>query len=289
VKAIVFIPAFFCLIGERQAVAEKEQYTNRLINEKSPYLLQHAHNPMDWYPWGNEAFEKAKKEDKSIFLSIGYSTCHYFQSAFDSRFGGFGPAPKFPQGSALSFLLRYWRHYQGSKALKMVEKTLDEMAKGGLYDQLGGGFHRYSTDQKWLLPYFEKMLYDEAILSRAYLEAYQATGKEEYERLAREIFEYVLRDMRHPEGGFYCGQDADSLDPEDPEKKKEGAFYLWRKEEIINLLGKETAEIFSYYFGVEPQGNAPSGQDNEFKGKNILHVVHSFEETSSVLINHLKR
>ena len=394
----------------------RQPYTNRLVKEKSPYLLQHAYNPVDWYPWGTEAFVKAKKEDKPIFLSIGYSTCHWchvmeeesfsnleiaqslnkyfvsikvdreerpdldniymnaviamsgsggwpsnlfltpdlkpfyggtyffpedrwgragfksilnsiaknwqsrkekilvsaeelvdilkkqsevkaqetapldemilkkayehFYVSFDAQNGGFGSAPKFPSGHQLSFLLRYWKRTKEPKALEIVEKTLAEIAKGGICDQIGGGFHRYSTDQKWLLPHFEKMLYDQAILSRAYLEAFQATGKKEYAIAAREIFEYVLRDMAYKEGGFYSAEDADSLSPENPKEKREGAFYLWSKDEILNILGKENGEIISYYFGVEPEGNVSADPTGEFKAKNILHLVHSLEETA---------
>lgn len=397
--------------------AEAELHTNRLIHEKSPYLLQHAHNPVDWYSWGEEAFEKAKKEDKPIFLSVGYSTCHWchvmeeesfsnpemakimndhfvsikvdreerpdvgniymqvvmamtgsggwpmtviltpdlkpffggtyfppedrwgspglktilqtiaqkwererkqilessenitravraeaqakaamshaldektlekayqqFRSQFDSQWGGFGGAPKFPRSHTLSFLLRYWKRSGDVKALEMVEKTLQGMAKGGMYDHIGGGFHRYSTDRLWRIPHFEKMLYDQAILSKTYLEAYQATGKEEYARTAREIFKYVLRDMTGPEGAFYSAEDADSApDPARPKEKSEGAFYLWPYEEIVSLLGQERANIFNYYFGVEPKGNTPKDPHGEFLGRNILYVAHSLEETA---------
>ena len=395
----------------------EEPYTNRLVHEKSPYLLQHAHNPVDWYPWGDEAFEKAKKEDKPIFLSVGYSTCHwchvmeeesfenpetakmmndnfvsikvdreerpdvdtiymqvvtamtgsggwpmtviltpdlkpffggtYFppedrwgrpglktvlqsvaqkwkteraqilessesitqavraeaesraamshsldqktlakayqqlRSQFDASYGGFSRAPKFPRSHTLSFLLRYWKRTGDAKALEMVEKTLQEMAKGGMYDHLGGGFHRYSTDQLWRVPHFEKMLYDQAILSKSYLEAYQATGKQEYARLAREIFEYVLRDMTGPHGAFYSAEDADSApNPAQPKKKSEGAFYIWSQDEIVNGLGKEKADIFNFYYGVQPNGNAPQDPHGEFKGRNILYAAHSLEETA---------
>ncbi len=397
-------------------MAYAEETTNRLIHEKSPYLLQHAHNPVDWYPWGNEAFEKAKKEDKPVFLSIGYSTCHWchvmeeesfsnseiagimnkhfisikvdreerpdidniymsaviamtgsggwpltvfltpdkkpfyggtyfppddrwgrsglrtilnsiadawknrrdevlrsgdsltqaiqqqvvtstkkmfpldketlkksyaqFLQRFDSTYGGFTSAPKFPMGHSLSFLLRYWKRTGEVKALEMVEKTLGEMSKGGMYDQIGGGFHRYSTDGQWHVPHFEKMLYDQAILARAYLEAYQATGEEKYAKTAREIFEYVLRDMTSPLGGFYSAEDADSPSLENPKEKKEGAFYLWKEDEIIKILGKEKAEIFSYYFGVKLGGNALSDPLGEFKDKNILYQAHSIKEAA---------
>jgi uncharacterized protein YyaL (SSP411 family) len=400
---------------------------NLLSREKSPYLLQHADNPVHWYPWGDDAFAKAKAEDKPVFLSVGYSTCHwchvmehesfenpeiaevmnkYFVSIkvdreerpdvdniymkavmsltgsggwpmsvflthdrkpfyggtyfppdsqwgrpgfkelllsihdawqnkrdelvksshsitqnlqsksfwgqiggnpmpdegtlrsaygqyaqrFDSRYGGFGGAPKFPSSHNLSFLLRYWKRANEPKVLEMVEKTLTEMAKGGMYDHIGGGFHRYSTDQRWHIPHFEKMMYDQAILAKTYLEAYQATKDEKYSQTAREIFEYVLRDMTDSKGGFYSAEDADSLPPEKfanmspvgglSSEKTEGAFYLWRYQEVVELLGKDKAEIFDYYYGVEPRGNALSDPHGEFRGKNILYVAHSLDETA---------
>lgn len=398
---------------------------NLLFQEKSPYLLQHADNPVHWYPWGDVAFAKAKAEDKPIFLSIGYSTCHWchvmehesfenpeiaevinkyfvaikvdreerpdvdniymkavmsltgsggwplsvfvtadrkpfyggtyfppdsqwgrpgfkelllsihdawqnkrdelvksshsitqnlqskslweklggnsmpeegtlrsaygqFAQRFDSRYGGFGGAPKFPSSHNLSFLLRYWKRANEPKALEMVEKTLTEMAKGGMYDHIGGGFHRYSTDQRWHIPHFEKMMYDQAILTKSYLEAYQATKDVKYAQTAREIFEYALRDMTDSKGGFYSAEDADSLPLEkfanmtpaevSSGEKKEGAFYLWRYQEIVEHIGKESAEIFNYYYGVESRGNALSDPHGEFRGKNILYIAHSLEE-----------
>ncbi len=400
---------------------------NLLGGEKSPYLLQHADNPVHWYPWTEKAFAKAKAEDKPVFLSIGYSTCHwchvmehesfedpkiaeimnqYFVSIkvdreerpdldniymkavmsltgsggwplsvfltpdgkpfyggtyfppqsqwgmsgfkdlllsvrdgwrdkreevlrssqlitdalqrgpsrqdtagslalnvetlsaayrqhaqrFDPRHGGFGDAPKFPSSHNLSFLLRYWKRVPESRALDMVEKTLTEMANGGMYDQVGGGFHRYSTDARWHIPHFEKMLYDQAILTKTYLEAYQATKNEKYAQTAREVFEYVLRDMTDLQGGFYSAEDADSLPPEEfanmtpagelSRAKSEGAFYLWGHEETIKHLGQELGQIFNYYYGIEPQGNALFDPHGEFKGKNILYVAHSLDETA---------
>lgn len=400
---------------------------NMLGEEQSPYLLQHKDNPVWWYPWGEEAFAKAKAEDKPVFLSVGYSTCHwchvmeresfenpeiaeimnkYFVSikvdreerpdidniymnavmsltgsggwpltvfltpdrkpfyggtyfpaesrwgrpglkellhsvhdgwqnkraellrsadsitrrlqakpfrqnigghptpdkkaldrmysqlagSFDSRHGGFGGAPKFPASHNLSFLLRYWKRSGDAKALEMVEKTLTEMSKGGIYDHIGGGFHRYSTDQKWFIPHFEKMLYDQAMLSKTYLEAYQITKNEKYAQTAREIFDYVLRDMTGSFGGFYSAEDADSLPPEKyqgmtpaqdfPREKKEGAFYLWREKEIEGFLGKDDTRIFDYYFGVQQNGNAVSDPQGEFLGKNILYAAHGLQETA---------
>ena len=414
-KILAILLAVFTL--ETREAMPQETYTNRLAQEKSPYLLQHAHNPVDWHPWDKEAFQKARTENKPIFLSIGYSTCHWchvmeeesftnpdiakilndyfvpikvdreerpdidhiymqavmamtgsggwpmsvfltpdlkpfyggtyfpptdkwgrpgfitilnavhqkwasgredliksseeltkaiqtetahqtaqsrkldektFQTAYqqlESRFehekGGFSDAPKFPQGHILSFLLRYWKRSGESHALVMAEKTLQEMAHGGMYDQLGGGFHRYSTDAEWRVPHFEKMLYDQATLSKAYLEAYQATKKPEYAQVAREIFDYVLRDMTGPEGGFYSAEDADSAsDPSKLNEKKEGAFYIWPQEEIVTVLGKEKAEIFNYYFGVKHNGNALHDPQGEFKNQNIFYVDHTLEETA---------
>lgn len=374
------------------AASGSPAHTNRLIKEKSPYLLQHAHNPVDWYPWGSEAFEKAGRENKPVFLSIGYSTCHWchvmeresfedeevaallnehfvsvkvdreerpdvdhiymnvcqaltgsggwpltvimtpdkmpffagtyfpkhsrygrpgmmdllaqiplqwqedrerivdigdkvaeavrpqfesesqgdldteilhkayrsFRRSFDSIYGGFGEAPKFPTPHNLAFLLRYHRWTGENDALKMVEKTLDSMHNGGVYDHLGFGFARYSVDNRWLVPHFEKMLYDNALLALVYLEACQATGKERYARVAREIFHYVVRDMTSPEGGFYSAEDADS-------EGEEGLFYVWTPEEIKEVLGSDTGERFCRWYGVTDKGN--------FEGRSILNRV----------------
>lgn len=372
--------------------SKKVKKQNRLASEKSPYLLQHADNPIDWYPWSTEAFQKAKKEDKPIFLSIGYSSCHWchvmehesfedekvaqllnqhfvaikvdreerpdldniymavcqsmtgsggwpltilmapdkkpffagtyfpkeskfgrpgliqiltqvrdlweddrarllqigdqmvrslqeylsvthagqlsaenlkqafqrFQQNFDALHGGFGSAPKFPTPHNLSFLLRWWVRSGDEKALQMVEKTLDGMWRGGMYDHLGLGFHRYSTDSQWLIPHFEKMLYDQAMLAIAYIEAYQATGKKQYARVAEDIFTYVLRDMTSPEGAFYSAEDADSED-------QEGKFYIWSPEEITKILGKDKGQLFSTYYGVRERKNFEHG-------KSVLHI-----------------
>jgi len=409
---VVFVALIFWTF---EVMAVDNSHSNRLVKEKSPYLLQHAHNPVNWYPWGEEAFEKARKEDKPIFLSIGYSTCHwchvmeeesfenpetakslnenfvsikvdreerpdidsvymsyvmaatgsggwpmsvfltpdkkpfyggtYFppedrwgvpgfksllhsiaeswrseksrildsadsavkflsekapgaqaagsvlneqtlkeafdrcQAGFDETYGGFGKAPKFPRSHTLSMLLRYWLRSGDGAALRMTEDTLKAMASGGIYDQLGGGFHRYSTDGRWRIPHFEKMLYDQALLVTAYLEAYQATGNTEYARVARETLDYVLTRMTSPEGGFYSAEDADSFEPNDPTKKREGAFYVWEKKEIADLLGGSQAEIFCYYFGVEEAGNALADPHGEFTRQNVLYLAHSAEET----------
>ena len=361
--------------------------SNRLASERSPYLLQHAQNPVDWYPWGEEAFEKARKEDKPIFLSIGYATCHwchvmahesfedqevagllnrYFVAikvdreerpdvdkiymhvcqgltghggwplsifmtpegkpffagtyfprdgrlgragfldvlgqiarlweneretilksgeaitdsiqpestpqgavnvadretlskayaqlsrAFDPTWGGFGPAPKFPTPHHLTFLLGWHKRTGDSRAREMVEKSLDAMRKGGIFDHIGFGFHRYSVDEKWLVPHFEKMLYDQALLAMAYTEAYQATGKEPFGRVAQEVFTYVLRDMTAPDGGFYSAEDADS-------EGREGLFYVWTPQEVKKHLGEETGDLFCRFYGVTESGNFEGG------------------------------
>lgn len=405
-----FALIFFIFVVELNMAHAKEA-TNRLIREKSPYLLQHAHNPVDWYPWGDEAFQKAKKDDKPIFLSIGYSTCHWchvmeeesfsspeiakilnqyfvsikvdreerpdidstymnavqamtgsggwplnlfitpdkmpfyggtyfphddlkgillsiadawkskrdeiaqsaaqltdmlnnppvalkekdavsakiFDSAFtillssyDPTYGGFGAAPKFPTGHTLSFLMRYYYRTGNKKAVEMVENSLEHISDGGIFDHLGGGFHRYSTDQKWFLPHFEKMLYDQAILVNVYLEAYQITKKEKYAATAREVFDYVLRDMAYSEGGFYSAEDADSApDPNRPAKVREGAYYVWTENEIISALGKERGEIFNYLYGVKAPGNVNIDPRHEFDKKNVLYTANTIKDTAA--------
>ena len=399
--------------------------TNRLTREKSPYLLQHAQNPVEWFPWGKEAFEKARRENKPIFLSIGYSTCHWchvmahesfedaataeimnrefvnikvdreerpdvdrvymtfvqattggggwpmsvwltpqlapfvggtyfppedrfghpafkrvlqriaeawkndrakissqganivdalreaakdqtsagkidavileaayqqFARTFDAHEGGFGGAPKFPRPVTLNFLTRFHARNpdsdSGQHALEMVLLTLRKMAAGGMHDHIGGGFHRYSVDAYWHVPHFEKMLYDQAQLASAYLDAFQITGEAEFAATARDILDYVRRDMTSPEGGFYSAEDADSpvaagIGEPGHGKNAEGAFYVWTKQEIDDALG-EDAPIFSFHYGVEEKGNAPAGADphGEFVGKNILIERHSLAETA---------
>jgi uncharacterized protein YyaL (SSP411 family) len=390
--------------------------TNRLAHEKSPYLLQHAHNPVDWYPWGEEAFEKAKREDRPIFLSVGYSTCHWchvmeresfeseeiarvlndhfvsikvdreerpdvdrmymlfvqtstgsggwpmsvwltperkpffggtyfppdnrygrpgfravlerlaeawrtdrsrieesgdkvieqlreyaslgtggaspgrevldrafqgFRRMFDARLGGFGGAPKFPRPSVHNFLVRYHAETKNEEALEMVLTTLREMVKGGMNDQIGGGFHRYSVDAHWFVPHFEKMLYDQAQLAVSYLEAFQITRDGQYAAAARDIFIYLMRDMTDAGGGFYSAEDADSAsDPAHPDEKSEGAFYIWRKSEIGDALEPRVAEMFCYRYGVKPGGNVEEDPHGEFRGANILYQAHAVEEAS---------
>jgi uncharacterized protein YyaL (SSP411 family) len=383
---------------------------NHLINETSPYLLQHANNPVDWYPWGPEAFERAQRENKPIFLSIGYSTCHWchvmahesfehpevarlmneafvsikvdreerpdidsvYMSAcqamtgsggwplsiiitpdkkpffaatyiprvgrfgligmmeliphirelwatrrgealslsdeivtllqqtsrdtpgeeldeatleltyeqlaqrFDGQHAGFSSAPKFPTPHNLLFLLRYWKRGGNQASLDMVEKTLQAMRRGGIYDNVGFGFHRYSTDSQWLVPHFEKMLYDQAMLAMAYTEAYQATGKEDYGKTAREIFTYVLRDMTAPEGGFCSAEDADS-------EGEEGKFYLWTQEEVRQALGNEEAYFGAKVFNIEKDGNFLEPATGRNSGVNILHLRKALGELASDL------
>jgi uncharacterized protein YyaL (SSP411 family) len=378
------------------------QHANRLVNETSPYLLQHAHNPVDWYPWGPEALARAQREDKPILLSVGYSACHwchvmahesfedpdtaalmnelfvsvkvdreerpdldaiymeavqamtghggwpmtvfltpegkpfyggtYFPATprydmpsfrqllraigdawrerrrelesagdrlsdalnrsaliqptdtpltpelldhaargllqgYDPRQGGFGSAPKFPQPMNLDFLLQSYRRTGDQTILNAVTLTLRKMAHGGIYDQLGGGFHRYSTDHRWLVPHFEKMLYDNAQLARTYLHAWQVTGEEDFRRIVEETLNYVLREMTSPEGGFYSTQDADS-------EGREGRFFLWAFAEVVELLGSEEARLFSAYYDITPSGNFHEGGESA----NILHIEQDLTE-----------
>jgi hypothetical protein len=364
-----------------------ETKRNRLAGEKSPYLLQHADNPVDWFPWGEEAFQKAREEGRPVFLSIGYATCHWchvmahesfeddevarvlnesfvsikvdreerpdvdtvymtacqamtrgggwpltifmtpegkpffagtyfpkesrmgmtgfvdllkriselwsqdrarFEQAgeqitealrprpeaaadvrvdesalqkgcdqlaasFDTAWGGFGKAPKFPMPHNLTFLLRWHARTESEVAREMVAKTLQGMRNGGMFDQIGFGFHRYSVDEKWLVPHFEKMLYDQALLALAYTEAWLALGEDRYGEVAREIFTYVLRDMTSPEGGFYSGEDADS-------EGEEGLFYVWTPEEVKAHLGEASGELFCRFYGIRAGGNVEGGR-----------------------------
>ena len=394
--------------GNMTAETPQDRRSNRLINEKSPYLLQHAHNPVDWYPWGDEAFTKARAEDKLIFLSIGYSTCHWCHvmekesfeddqvaqllnetfvcikvdreerpdidsvymsvcqamtgsggwplsmiitpdknpiyaatyipkeskfgrvglmelvprikaiwnkqrdelenrsaqitsaleqvsqqgdelsedtlhdgynqlfGMFDEEHGGFGNAPKFPTPHNLMFLLRYWKRTGDEMAIFMVKKTLDSMLNGGVYDHIGFGFHRYSTDAGWFVPHFEKMLYDQALLSMAYLEAFQASGDEKYGNTAREIFTYVLRDMTDFNGGFYSAEDADS-------EGEEGKFYVWSEEEIRQVLSEPVVEFTIKAFNVENVGNFSDEASGRRMGYNILHIQKALDKIASDL------
>ncbi len=376
---------------------KSQTHVNRLVEQTSPYLLQHAHNPVDWFPWGDEAFTRARQEDKPVFLSIGYSTCHWchvmeresfededtaailndqfisvkvdreerpdiddvymklvqlmtgsggwplsvFMTAdgqpfyggtyfppqglygrpgfkdvlqavaqtwredrdellhsarkivdalkevappgpptalsesllhqavtdlanrFDNAHAGFGGAPKFPQPSTLMLLLEWWQRAADMWALEMVTRTLDAMRAGGIYDHLGGGFHRYSTDEQWRVPHFEKMLYDQAMLAVVYTRAHQITGRDAYAAVARQTLDYVLRDMTDPGGGFYAAEDADS-------EGEEGAFYLCRWAQIEPVLSRHTARLFAGRFEVTREGNFE-------EGTNILRVARSVE------------
>jgi uncharacterized protein YyaL (SSP411 family) len=378
---------------------------NRLINEKSPYLLQHAYNPVDWYPWCDEAFERAKIEDKPIFLSIGYSTCHWchvmekesfedeevakilnenfipikvdreerpdidtvymticqamtghggwpltiimtpdkkpffagtyipkhsrygrigliellqkvveiwkenkdkvislaeqitseikealekvekgniidetiftlaykeLEENFDPEYGGFGEAPKFPTPHNLMFLLRYWKRTGNAKAIDMVEQTLKGMWLGGIYDQIGFGFHRYSTDRKWLVPHFEKMLYDQALISLACIETYQATGKEKYAVLCSEVFSYVIDNLTNTDGGFFSAEDADS-------EGEEGKFYLWEYSELEKILNQSELNFVIENFNIRKDGNYIDELKRSRTGKNIFHLSSELE------------
>jgi uncharacterized protein YyaL (SSP411 family) len=384
-----------------------KKHYNRLKLEKSPYLLQHAENPVDWYAWGPEAFEKARKENKPIFLSIGYSTCHWchvmahesfedpevarlmnevfvcikvdreerqdidniymrvcqmmtgsggwpltvlmtpdkkpffagtyipkesqhgrlgmldliprikevwdtqhdeiiksadqiteklnmiaqsssgseldkstlktayeqLNERYSEQYGGFGNAPKFPSPQNLLFLLRYWQSTNDEKALRMVVKTLQSMQNGGIYDHIGFGFHRYSTDSHWLVPHFEKMLYDQAMLAMAYIETYQATGIKEFEETAKEIFTYVLRDMTDKKGGFYSAEDADS-------EGVEGKFYVWTEDEIRQVLKGDEADLIINVYSIDKTGNFRDEASDENTGANILHLEKSLTEVA---------
>jgi hypothetical protein len=387
---------------------KQEPKPNRLINEKSPYLLQHAYNPVDWYPWSQEALDKAKAEDKPIFLSIGYATCHWchvmemecfndkqvadllnaafvcikvdreerpdldasymavcqamgrncgwplniimtpklnpffvqsyipkhsrpgiigmldlvpqvlqiwktqrsqmemvgadikarIESAekrtsknqlsaevladgfdrlkldYDKENGGFGYAPKFPTPHKLLYLLRRYVHTGDKTALSMSENTLRLMRLGGIFDQIGFGFHRYSTDPQWLVPHFEKMLYDQALLTLAYVEAYQATGAPKFKITAKEILEYVLRDLSAGgEGGFCSAQDADS-------EGEEGKFYLWTVDEVLEVLSPADAELAVHLYGLKPEGNY-FDETGHVNGKNILHIAEPLEDLAA--------
>jgi uncharacterized protein len=392
---------------------ETQKHTNRLSNESSPYLLHHAHNPVDWYPWGEEAFAKSRLEDKPILLSVGYNSCHWchvqmvesfendaiaqlmnenfvcikvdreerpdidtiymnavqmmtghggwpmtvfltpdlkpfyggtyyppvdrqgmpgfprvllamaeayktkredvassadsitaelqktnrfypttemltsevfneaysaLYAGFDKTYGGFGRAPKFPPSMTLMFLLRYYQRTQTPEAMHMVEVTLHRMANGGMYDHLGGGFARYSVDNYWLVPHFEKMLYDNALLARVYLQAYQATKRPLYRRVAEEILEYVMRDLTDRSGGFYSSEDADS-------EGVEGKFYVWTKAEVLEIIGAEEGEIFCEFYDITEGGNFEHGASII----NSPHNLENFAEKRNLSVDDLNK
>ena len=377
------------------------KHTNRLVRETSPYLLQHAHNPVDWYPWGDEAFEAAKREDKPIFLSIGYSSCHWCHvmeresfeseavaevlnrdfipvkvdreerpdldeiymtavqlltqrggwpmstwllpdgrpfyggtyypaehftqllhniaeayrtrrrdltaqaqqlteymaevnsagepgegtisralienaisrmgSRFDESYGGFGSAPKFPPSTGIPLLLHEYERSRRADAIRWTTKTLDAMALGGIHDHLGGGFHRYSTDRHWLLPHFEKMLYDNGQLSRIYAEAHRVTGRPEYRIIAEEVYDWVLREMTGEEGAFYSTLDADS-------EGEEGKFYVWGHSEVMEVLGPDDGALFCRVYTILPGGNFNDEATRRPSGHNIPHLTKPLSE-----------
>jgi uncharacterized protein YyaL (SSP411 family) len=209
-----------------------------------------------------------------------------FRRSFDSRWGGFSDAPKFPRPAVHHFLLRYWERTGNAEALEMVLQTLREMARGGMRDQIGGGFHRYSVDQRWFVPHFEKMLYDQAQLAVSYLDAFQITRDPQYAAVATDIFEYVLRDLTHPEGGFYSAEDADSApDASRPREKQEGAFYLWSHQELMAALGPQDGAVFCRRYGVEPHGNVQHDPHGEFSGRNILHQADPADPDQQALLD----
>ncbi|WP_042455576.1 thioredoxin domain-containing protein [Neobacillus dielmonensis] len=388
---------------------------NRLISEKSPYLLQHAHNPVDWFPWGKEAFEKAKTENKPLFVSIGYSTCHwchvmeresfedeevaallnerfvsikvdreerpdidsiymsvcqmmtghggwpmsvfmtpdkvpfyagtYFPKepryghpgfkqlivglaakyaqdpehilevtesvlqalqskkpggasyqlskavievcynqlveSFDGKYGGFGEAPKFPMPHTLMFLLRYFKYSGDEHALDMVMKTLDGLAAGGIYDHIGFGFCRYSTDEMYLVPHFEKMLYDNALMTIAYTEAFQITKEKRYKETAEQIITYILRDMQHHEGGFYSAEDADS-------EGVEGKFYVWSPEEVMTVLGEQLGGLYCQVYDITRQGNFENKNIPNLIGIDLEQFALQHGQTPEIIVNQLE-
>jgi len=216
--------------------------------------------------------EPSQELDEAI-LHVAFDQ---LRDRFDDEYGGFGEEPKFPTSHNLLFLLRYWKRTRDRKALDMVEKTLQAMRYGGIYDQVGFGFHRYSTDRQWLVPHFEKMLYDQALISMAYIEAFQATGKEEYAQSANEIFDYVLRDMTAPDGGFYSAEDADS-------EGEEGKFYLWTYAEITQILTPDEADLSTKVFNIRQNGNFADETPGSQLGRNILHLTKPLKEIASEL------
>ena len=223
-------------------------------------------------PSGEESF----LDERFLTHAVGE-----LQRQYDSSYGGFGPAPKFPTAHHTLFLLRHWKRTRNTESLSMAVRTLTAMANGGLQDHLGGGFHRYSTDAKWQVPHFEKMLYDQALLGRAYLEGFAASRREDLARTARGIFTYILRDMQSEEGAFFSAEDADSPDPYDPDGEKiEGGYFLWKFQEVKDSLSSEEADIFCFHFGIQEEGNIGYVPDGGFERKNILWVVHDLEETA---------
>jgi hypothetical protein len=232
-----------------------------------------------------ESLSQSKTEYSELNESIFYKCFRHCEQVFDDVYGGFGGAPKFPRPVLFNFLLRYYNRYKEQKALDMVTFTLEKMAKGGDYDQLGGGFHRYSVDKFWRVPHFEKMLYDQAQLAISYIEAYQLTGDSYFAEIAKDILNYVDTNLTDKAtGGFYSAEDAESpLNTDNPIEKREGEFYVWEKKEIIEVLGEKNGDIVSYYFDIGERGNVPAGSDphNVFTNKNILYISKSISETAN--------
>ncbi len=254
-----------------QSLSHAWQQDRARVEQSGAQVLEQLKRHSDVSSGGSENGEAGQDVLDSAYYG--------FRRAFDSRLGGFGGAPKFPRPSVLNFLLRYYAEAHQDEALDMVLLTLREMAKGGMHDQLGGGFHRYSVDERWFVPHFEKMLYDQAQLAVSYLEAFQITREPLYADVARDIFEYVLRDLGHPEGGFYSAEDADSAtDAAKPAVKHEGAFYVWSHSELVEALGPSDAAAFSNRYGVEERGNVQEDPHGEFIGLNILYQAHPEEE-----------
>ncbi len=254
-----------------ERVAQAWQNDRQKIVETSAGLMEQLRS---------QANSGASGSDR-IDASIADSAFQQFRRSFDSKLGGFGAAPKFPRPSVHNFLLRFWKRTGNSEARDMVVETLLAMERGGMHDQLGGGFHRYSVDEYWFVPHFEKMLYDQAQLVISYLEAFQITEEATLARAARRTLDYVMRDMTAPDGGFYSAEDADSAaDPARPSDKSEGAFYIWSMQEVTSFLGADHARWFAFRYGMEPDGNVSNDPHHEFTGRNILFQAHSVEETA---------
>jgi len=415
---ILFLSLFIFHGLSSQCLAASVEKPNRLQHESSPYLLQHAHNPVDWYPWGEEAFAKAREENKPIFISIGYSTCHWchvmahesfenkdiaallnkhfisvkvdreerpdidriyltaseiiagyggwpttivsttelkpffagtyippfnkqgqpglhellnkivtlwrddrssvnqvanevtalikqqlssdsskgtvntkspalsyqhFKKAYDEEFGGFGNAPKFPRTAVFDFLLTYGQQKKQPLALQMVEQSLDRMIRGGIYDQVGGGLHRYSVDAEWQVPHFEKMLYDQGLITNTLIDVSKQLNQKKYHAPLRQTLNFVLEKMQNKQGGFFSAYDADSTRPDNPNEHGEGAYYVWSQKELKKLLSKKQQTLLFSYYNIQPEGNVASDPQNEFTNLNILHAEQSLEDTAASL------
>jgi len=415
---ILFLLLFIFQSLSFQCLAANKEKANRLLHESSPYLLQHAYNPVDWFPWGEEAFARARKANKPLFISIGYSTCHWchvmahesfenkeiatllnkhfisikvdreerpdidriyltateiiagyggwpttivtntelkpffagtyippfnkqgqpglhellskivklwredrseinrvanevtalikqqlssdtskgelnsksttasyqhFKKIYDEEFGGFGNAPKFPRTAVFDFLLTYGQQKQKLEALQMVEQSLDRMIRGGIYDQVGGGFHRYSVDAEWQVPHFEKMLYDQGLMTNTLVDTSIKLKQKSFHVPLRQTLDFVLESMQNKQGGFFSAYDADSTRPDNPNEHGEGAYYVWSKKELEKLLTNEQQTLFFSYYNIQREGNVSSDPQNEFTGLNILHAEQSLKDTATSL------